>query len=76
MRHAFLAKHQFTEILIRGDKHRTPLVGRMQHLFVVDPCDRLGHIENIVAICAQPFDDGAIHALIGGEFHAALSEMG
>lgn len=73
---AFLAKYQFTKILIRGDKHRIALIGRMQYLFIADPCDGLGYIENIVAICTQSLDDRAIHAFVCGELHAALSEMG
>ena len=76
MHQAFLAKHQLTEILISSDKHCAPLVGHTQYFVIADSRVGLSHIENIVAIRAQPLDDGAVYAFVSGELHAALLETG
>lgn len=72
----FLPEYQFSEILIGRYQRHAPLMGDAQHCFITDSGIELGHVQQLVAVGAQPFNDGTIDTFVREQPHAALFEIG
>ena len=68
---ASLPKDEFAEILVRGDQQGISLVSPLQNHLVRYAGLRLGDVEHLEACSPQELHDGAIHALIAEQRHAA-----
>lgn len=71
-----LTENQLAKVLVCCDQDCIPTVGRLKDFLIRDAWIQLGNVSRFMSFETQPFDDVAIHTLIGNQIHADLFGTG
>lgn len=65
------SRYEFARVLVVRDKQSAARIGLLEHLVVTNAWFHPRNVQNLMPIATKVCDDGAFHAFVSNELHAA-----